>query len=185
MTDMQGMLFPPLDDEGSSDNQGPGRDEVLPQEIKDRFSKVRSLLREQTSSQDDDGAAELKRKQEAAALEAARAVQEEVARLQNGIAELEALYAIQQRQPMHQLVRNEGEDEESDSDDNEEDEQEGVPVNNNFNNNGIVFPALPSMVNAVEPDSDADSRCSESLAHESEREESEAVLATQDILCDA
>ena len=181
------MLFPPLDGEVPKDHQGTGEDQVLPQEIKDRFSKVRSLLREKATSNDDDAAAALKRKQEAAALEAARAVEEEMARLQNGIAELEAMYAMQQQQQIDQLLLpNERDSEDSESEDDDDDEQEGMPENNNFNNHGVVFPALPSMVYAIEPDTDQDttSRNNEHSSRDSERNESEAVVATQDILCD-
>ena len=91
------------------------------------------------------------------------------------------MYAMQQQQ-----LRDEGADDESDSDDDDEDQQEGLPVNYDFNNNEIVFPALPSMVYAVEPESDAEVRSNGGAGHGSEREEStDAVLATKDILCDA
>ena len=178
MTDMQGMLFPPLDDEESSVENGPTNGSssraaapaaVLPQAIKDRFSKVRSLLREKASADNETQAVELKRKQEEAALEAARAVQEEVQRLQNGIAELEAMVAVQQRQEQLQLqqqrqlimgggdddIDDDEDDDGTDSDDEDDDGQGGIPGNNNHNiiNGIVVFPALPSLVvNAVEPD---------------------------------
>lgn len=184
------MLFPPLDDDVSHEDST-AQDRVLPSGIRDRFSKVRSLLREKATTEDDAAAGELKRKQEAAALEAARAAQEEVARLQNGIAELEAMYAMQQRQRQLELINDEeGGDEESEIEDYEEDEQVGVgvPANNNVINrnirNGIGFPAQPSRINAVEPESDADVRSDEGASLAGDDGESETVVATQDILCD-
>ena len=199
---MQGMLFPPLEDEsisrdvnGSGDEEGTDENnsniQVLPQLLRDRFSKVRSLLREKASKEDTDSTAQLKRKQEQAALETARAVQDEVSRLQNGIAELEAMYAQQRQQQL--LVHDDGEGEEDidesdvDIDDEEDDGQGGPPGENHHNNAGIVFPALPSLVNAVEPDldADADSNQGSSSTNDANARESEPLVTTENILCDA
>lgn len=197
------MLFPPLEDELSSrdvNGDSSSSSQVLPQELRDRFSKVRSLLREKISTEDTAG--DLKRKQEQAALETARAVQDEVSRLQNGIAELEDMYLQQQQQQerQQQVVVQDGvhvvggihEDEmESDVEDDEEDDGQGAPPpaplippgGYHQNNAGVVvFPELPSSVNAIEPDLDADTT---DIRDSSARESSEPFMTNENILCDA
>ena len=170
MTDMPGMLFPPLDDESdTSQNQ-------LPHDIQDRFSKVRSLLREKalTGNADVEEAEELKRKQHAAALEAAHAVQLEVTRLQDGIAELEAMYALAcQRQSPGD------DDEESYLSDEDDDGFGGLPE--------VVgdLPVEPSMVRAVvELDYDREtSLTSGSNGDDCDRPVTKRVINTHDVLC--
>ena len=169
--------------------------QVLPQELRDRFSKVRSLLREKTSTEDT--AADLKRKQEQAALDAARSVQDEVSRLQNGIAELEDMYARQQQQRQQQQVIHGDvnvvggiyeDDMESDVEDDEEDDGQGAPPpapllpGDNQNNAVVVFPELPSLVNAIEPDLDAETADSRGS---SARDSSEPFMTEENIRCDA
>ena len=197
------MLFPPLEDELSSrdvNGDSSSSSQVLPQELRDRFSKVRSLLREKISTED--AAGDLKRKQEQAALDTARAVQDEVSRLQNGIAELEDMYLQQQQQQerqqqvvVHDDVHVVGgiheDDMESDVEDDEEDDGQGAPPpaplippgDYHQNNAGVVvFPELPSLVNAIEPDLDADTTDSRDS---SARESSEPFMTNENILCDA
>jgi len=83
-------LYPP-NDEGST--PGDGDDDVLPQELKNNFDAVRTLL----SSNDKEAAENMATK---TAVEAT----EEINRLQNGIAELEALLAQQEEQEHHDDV---------------------------------------------------------------------------------
>ncbi|CAB9517783.1 expressed unknown protein [Seminavis robusta] len=165
---VQGMLFPPLVE---GDEQ-----QTLPKDIKDRFSKVRSLLREKASSEDEAESSELKRKQEAAALEAARAVQEEMARLQNGIAELEALCALQQQQqqrlqqqPIPEQQSHGDEEESYDSD--EEDDGFGWGEPN----------VVPLVVNAVVEPEDRDRSTGSRSNMDSLLPESDRAVTTQDV----
>lgn len=196
---MQGMLFPPLEDEvASSDlngvHDGSRSSQVLPLELRDRFSKVRSLLRENASTEE--SAADLKRKQEETALDTARAVQEEVSRLQNGIAELEAMYAQQQQEErqqrrqqavlenVHVVGENEGYmDSDLEEGDDEEDDGQGGPPPPLLAPGNYQNIDLPSLVNAIEPDLDDDNAANR---QGSERESSaEPMMTNEDILCDA
>lgn len=188
------MLFPPLDDEPSS-HDGSGSNcgnQVLPQNLRDRFSHVRSLLREKARTEDSSSATVLKRKQEQAALETAKAVQDEMARLQNGIAELEAMYTQQQQERQQELLPQQlmqgGDGIDSDVEDagDEEDDGEGGGIWDNHNNAAIAFQALPSLVNAVEPDLDDNlGRSNAGEGDQAGARESDPLATTGDILCDA
>ena len=81
-------LYPPNDE----DAPGDGDDDVLSQELKNNFNAVRDLL----SSNNENEAQTM-------AIKAALAAEDEIRRLQNGIAELEALLARQQREEEEQL----------------------------------------------------------------------------------
>jgi hypothetical protein len=76
-------LYPPND----KDAPGDGDDDVLSQELKNNFNAVRSLLA--TSNE---------KEAQTMATKTAVAAEEEIRRLQNGIAELEALLAQQQHE---------------------------------------------------------------------------------------
>ena len=85
-------LYPPLHDD--KDESAPdGDDDVLSQELKDNFDAMRAALRAQSRTERSDN--DLKRKEEPMklAVKTALAAEEEMARLRNGIAELEALLA--------------------------------------------------------------------------------------------
>lgn len=207
MTDMQGMLLPPLDDEEESSHNNNGTEtsttEVLPPELQDRFAKVRSLMREKAvNSSNSIKVEERKRKQQEAALETAQAVHEEMARLQNGIAELEAMYSSQQRsQQQHQFVDDNDEEEDyMDSDVDEEDD--GILLGEGDHHYHAVrrhppaaavdpeFPALPSAVaaNAVEPESEVDDDGNIHGNHGSHicnDKEQSSVQTTEKILCNS
>jgi len=201
MAGIKGMLFPPLEDEpvarddvGESKNNGP---QVLSQDLRDRFSKVRSLLRQQSTAEDT--AVELRQKQEQAALATAQAVQDEVMRLQNGIAELEAMYDQQQPQP----AVFDDDDDDDDSDDGEgHDIKVGAVADDQQQDNGephhrenhrrneksaaILFPDFPyfSANAAVVPDLDTASiRSSHSSTSNYDKGAEEVNEDTDDILC--
>jgi hypothetical protein len=170
MTDMRGMLFPPLDDEASSSGS------QLPQDIQDRFSRIRSLLRERAlPCNNEDEAAEFKRKQEAAALEAARAVQEEVTRLQNGIAELEAMCASQ-LQSQGDGADGDGDDESYVSDE-DDDGFGGMPEDGE----ALLGESLVRAV--VELEYDRDTSNSSSNGDAGNQSVPNRVTSTRDVLC--
>jgi len=107
------MLFPPL--EGTSPRNVNGHpaqdsrssciddnDDVLPPELRENFNKIRALLKQEniskkrtTPSMADDSK-DLQAKKQKVAVETALAVEDEMSRLRNGIAELEALLAQQE-----------------------------------------------------------------------------------------
>lgn len=86
-------LYPP-NDEGTG-APGDGDDDVLSQELKNNFDAVRTLL--SSSSQQSEAA-------ETMATKTAMQAHEEISRLQNGIAELEAL--LKQQEEQQQLQDN-------------------------------------------------------------------------------
>lgn len=186
MKDKQRLLFPPLDEEPSKDGTAK-EDASLPQELQDRFAKVRSLMRLEAvandgSNDDHEQDAELKRKQQEAALDTAKAVHDEMTRLQNGIAELEAMYATQQRQ---QLLSDDDGDEDFYSDDEDDGE---IGMRGNQGDAAVIFPAFPSVANAVEPEVNADTRLSQNsnAGYNNnclESQETETAITTEKIVC--
>mmetsp|Transcript_21647 Transcript_21647/g.24664 ORF Transcript_21647/g.24664 Transcript_21647/m.24664 type:complete len:100 (+) Transcript_21647:103-402(+) len=91
------MLFPPLEDSRSSCIDG--NDDVLSPQLKENFNKIRAIMKQEkiskrrtTPSMVDD-CKDLQTKKQKIALETALAVEDEMSRLRNGIAELEALLA--------------------------------------------------------------------------------------------
>lgn len=84
-------LFPPLVE--TSDENAPradGDDDVLSQELKDNFESMRAILRAQQNRECDFS----EKRKEAQAVKTALSVEAEIARLESGIEELEALLEV-------------------------------------------------------------------------------------------
>jgi len=127
-------------------------------------------------------------------LDTARAVHEEMTRLQNGIAELEAIYALQLQEQEHPNYLFEGGEDlysDDDADDSSDDGHGGLPGNYNLVVDAVAvvddrinFPALPpSIDNAVEPDMDGE--VTRSRKGETGDGDAEAATATEEVPFDS
>jgi hypothetical protein len=140
MTDMQ-FIVPTLDDESNqgasldgetslSESNNDNNRTVLPDELRENFEAMTSVWRQSLRASGEE-AKELSRKEREKAVETAIAVDAEINRWQNGIAELEAL-----------LSEQEGRRDYSDDDEEEDAESNhGGPLRN-----AIVFPLPPPVI---------------------------------------
>uniref|UniRef100_A0A7S1D8T0 Uncharacterized protein n=1 Tax=Cyclophora tenuis TaxID=216820 RepID=A0A7S1D8T0_CYCTE len=110
-------LYPPLDNESAPMNDVDDDDDVLPAELRKNFDSIRAMVnhtnprrekqdgahkldnrkrKERPNENDDDGDDEFESKKLQMAIKTAVAVENEISRLRNGIAELENLLAQQE-----------------------------------------------------------------------------------------
>ena len=84
-----------------------GNDDVLSQELRQNFSAMREIMEKESNQKKRKDAAsttadkDLQRKKYNVAVSTALAVEDELSRLRNGIAELEALLALQEGGELH------------------------------------------------------------------------------------
>ena len=160
MTDMQ-LIVPPLEEqseqgavkgEGTAQNRsgdgndGQGNNDVLSPELREHFEAMKALWRQsrRSSSDGDEDLEELRHKSREKALETALAVESETLRLQNGIAELEALLAQQERGQVDENAQ----DGQPGNDDNASERDDAIVARD-----VILFPFLPPVVAPEEEES--------------------------------
>jgi hypothetical protein len=156
MTGMQ-IIVTTLDDESKqgassdgetfqSESTNNNNRTVLPAELRENFQAMTSVWRQSLRASGEE-AKEISRKEREKAVETAIAVDAEINRWQNGIAELEAL-----------LSEQEGRQDYSDDDDDEEDAESNhgghLPQPQR---NAVVFPLLPPVIPPEDDGEDCDS----------------------------
>jgi len=172
MTGMQ-LIIPQVEEDGSPQEQDMGRNEaprdiedhghthsgsdesvsstqsqegVLSQELRESFESMKAVWRQAGRYNDEESAAseELKRKERDQAVETALAIESEVCKWQNGIAELEAMLAAEEEASEEDLSEQE---EDSTGEENVAVNARGYPLA------PVRFPSLPPV---VVPDDDDD-----------------------------
>lgn len=160
MTGMQ-LIIPILDEEdtsqlgdmtrneahsGTAQNEINGEhnshhDRVLPQELRESFEAMKSLWRQSSRNSEEEVSSteERKRKEREQAIETALAIESEVLKWQNGIAELEAMLAAAEN-----MEGSEDDYSEYEEDGSAQDEDRPMPV--------VRFPLLPPVVVPDEDD---------------------------------
>jgi hypothetical protein len=102
-------LFPPLENNSAQakSSMKDGNDDVLSQELRDNFSAMRAIIEQESNEKKRKDASstttvkDLQQKKYRVAVSTALAVEDELSRLRNGIAELEALLAQQEGGEFH------------------------------------------------------------------------------------
>jgi hypothetical protein len=175
MTGMQ-FIVPPLDDESKQNASSDGETSqsesnnannrtVLPDELRENFEAMQYVWRQSLRASGEE-AKELSRKEREKAVETAIAVDAEINRWQNGIAELEALLSAQ-----------EGRQDYSDDDGDDEEDAESNHGGHlpQPQRNAIVFPLLPPVI----PPEDADENCDSDDSNPTSEEVNSSTVADQ------